>query len=86
MKYGIFCITFITFFTLLTLQVFSDEPTKSTIDDQQSVEVTIYNSNLGLVKDVRSIKLPKGEGRLKFMDVASGIMPVTVQIVTSTDC
>ncbi len=51
---------------------------KSKIDDQVTVEVTVYNSNLGLIKDTRNIALPVGEGELKFMDVASHIMPVTV--------
>jgi len=54
---------------------------KSTIDDQIAMEVTVYNSNLGLVKDTRKIKLPKGkEHELRFMDVASYIMPVTVHV------
>ncbi|MDP8266035.1 MAG: DUF4139 domain-containing protein [Candidatus Aceula meridiana] len=53
--------------------------TKSTIDDQTGVEVTVYNSNLGLVKDTRKINLPTGqENELQFMDVAAQIMPVTV--------
>jgi hypothetical protein len=52
----------------------------STIDDQQAVEVTVYNSNIGLVKDTRQLQLPKGEGELKFMDVAASILPYTVQI------
>ncbi|MFQ5963610.1 MAG: DUF4139 domain-containing protein [Candidatus Scalinduaceae bacterium] len=50
----------------------------STIDDQVTVEVTVYNNNLGLVKDTREVLLPLGEGELRFMDVASHIMPVTV--------
>ncbi len=53
---------------------------KSTVDDQTAVEVTVYNSNLGLVKDTRRIKFLKGEGELRFMDVASRIMPVTVTV------
>jgi len=51
---------------------------KSTVDDQVAVQVTVYNSNLGLIKDTREIALPLGEGELRFMDVASHIMPVTV--------
>ena len=53
---------------------------KSTIDDQKAVEVTVYNSNLGLIKDARTIGLPKGQGELRFMDVASAIIPVTVHV------
>jgi hypothetical protein len=54
--------------------------TSSTIDNQQSVALTIYNVNLGLVKDQRRITLPKGVGELKFMDVASQIIPTSVHI------
>ncbi len=51
---------------------------KSTIDDQVAVEVTVYNNNLGLIKDTRKVSLSLGKGELRFMDVASHIMPVTV--------
>lgn len=54
------------------------QTTQSTQSDQANVEVTVYNNNLGLVKDTRGVTLPSGEGELRFMDVASGIMPVTV--------
>jgi len=52
--------------------------TKSTLADQVAVEVTVYNNNLGLIKDTRKVKLPLGKGELRFMDVAAHIMPVTV--------
>ena len=55
-----------------------EKVSKSTIDDQVAVEVTVYNNNLGLIKDTRNVELPLGEGELRFMDVASHIMPVTV--------
>jgi hypothetical protein len=54
--------------------------TISTIDDQQSVSLTIYNVNLGLVRDLRALKLPRGVGELRFMDVASQIVPASVHI------
>ena len=56
----------------------AEQTTQSTQAGQTNVEVTVYNNNLGLVKDTRSLKLPAGEGELRFMDVAAGIMPVTV--------
>ena len=56
------------------------ESLSSSLADQSSVAVTIYNVNLGLVKDQRSINLPKGSGELKFMDVASQIIPASVHI------
>ncbi|HUK99692.1 MAG TPA: DUF4139 domain-containing protein [Nitrospirota bacterium] len=52
----------------------------STLDDQIGVALTIYNVNLGLVKDQRQIKLFKGIGDLRFMDVASQIIPTSVHI------
>jgi hypothetical protein len=63
----------------LSALAFGSEYT-STAADQKQVAVTIYNNNLGLVKDVRKMKLNNGDYDLKFMDVASQIMPVTVSI------
>jgi len=63
---------------LLASSVLAQTVSKSTIDDQVGVEVTVYNNNLGLIKDTRNIQLPTGEGELRFMDVAANIMPVTV--------
>jgi len=54
--------------------------TQSTVDDQQAVEVTVYNSNLALVKDQRRIALPRGQGELRFMNVAAHIRPETVYV------
>lgn len=54
--------------------------TESTVADQSSVEVTVYNNNLGLVKDRRKIALSTGEGELRFMDVAAYIQPESVHI------
>jgi hypothetical protein len=50
------------------------------LEDQTGVAVTIYNVNLGLVKDQREIKLAKGMGEVRFMDVASQIIPTSVHI------
>jgi hypothetical protein len=56
------------------------EPQKSTADDRQTVEVTIYNNDLGLVKEQRAVRIAAGEGELQFIDVPSQINPVTVHI------
>ncbi|OGW32722.1 MAG: DUF4139 domain-containing protein [Nitrospirae bacterium GWC2_42_7] len=56
-------------------------PSLSTgLEDQTGVALTIYNVNLGLVKDQRQLKLAKGTGELRFMDVASQIIPTSVYI------
>ena len=52
----------------------------STLRDQQDVSVTVYNSNMGLVKDTRLINLNPGIQELNFMDVAAKIDPTTVHI------
>ena len=53
--------------------------------DQEAVAVTVYNSNIGLVKDLRRITLPPGLTELKFGEVAGKIMPQTVSIKSLTD-
>jgi len=60
--------------------VLKTEALSSDQADQSGVAVTIYNVNLGLVKDLRSLNLPQGPGELKFMDVASQIIPASVNI------
>ena len=52
----------------------------STAADQTGVEVTVYNSDLALVKDGREIQLKEGRGELRFADVASAIRPETVHV------
>ncbi len=57
----------------------------SGLEDQSGVALTIYNVNLGLVKDQRRIKLGRGEQELRFMDVASQIIPTSVHIKSLSD-
>lgn len=56
----------------------------STIEDQKSVAITVYNSNLGLVKDTRTLRLPRGTSQLRFMDVAQQINATSVHIKSLT--
>jgi len=53
--------------------------------DQEAVSITVYNSNLGLVKDARRLRLPRGVIQLKFGEVAAKIMPQTVHIKSLSD-
>ncbi len=57
----------------------------STLKDQQSVAITIYNSNIGLVKETRLVNLQQGVQTLKFMDVAGKIDPTTVNLKSLLD-
>lgn len=52
----------------------------SSLADQKDLYVTVYNQELGLVKDTRTVKLPAGEGELRFMDVAQLVQPETVRV------
>ena len=54
-------------------------------DTQRDVMVTIYNGNLGLVKDVREARLPTGLHETEFTDVAAQIDPTTVHLKSLTD-
>ncbi|HSB09756.1 MAG TPA: DUF4139 domain-containing protein [Blastocatellia bacterium] len=56
----------------------------STPEEQKSVAITIYNVNLGLIRDRRNIALPRGEASLKFGGVAQQINPATVHIKSLT--
>jgi hypothetical protein len=50
----------------------------TTLNDQTDLSVTVYNSNIALVRDVRSLSLPSGLFRLKLMDIAATVNPATV--------
>jgi hypothetical protein len=58
---------------------------QSGLEDQTGVALTVYNVNLGLVKDIREIKLGTGISQLRFMDVASQIIPTSVYIRSLKD-
>ena len=60
-------------------------PRAVTGEDQRDVMVTVYNGNLGLVKDVREVRFPAGLGEVQFMDVAAQIDPTTVHLKSLTD-
>ena len=47
--------------------------------------VTIYNGNLGLVKDTREARLPAGTSEVQFADVAAQIDPTSVHLKSLTD-
>lgn len=60
----------------VTIPVAAEE-SRSTLDDQKSVAVTIYNENLALVKDQRKIQLGSGQNTLAFRDVSAQMRPET---------
>jgi len=61
-------------------------PDQSTsLNDQTDLAVTVYNSNIALVRDVRQLTLPSGNFRLKFMDIAATVNPATVHFRSLTE-
>jgi len=56
----------------------------STETDQKDLAITVYNSNVALVRDVRRLRLPTGTLDLRFMDIAAAVNPATVHIVSLT--
>ncbi len=59
-------------------------PLGITREDQRDVMLTIYNVDLGLVKDLREVRLPAGTTEVWFMDVAARIDPTTVHLRSLT--
>jgi hypothetical protein len=60
-------------------------PGTTTLDDQVDLAVTVYNSDIALVRDVRSIDLTRGTGDLHFMDIAATVNPTTVHFRSLTE-
>ena len=56
----------------------------STLADQKEVAVTIYNENLALVKDKRTLTLPKGENTLAFREVSGRMRPETALLQSNS--
>ena len=56
----------------------------TTASDRQSVNITVYNSNLGLVRETRRLTLPSGQVALRFADVTAQIRPETVHLASLT--
>jgi hypothetical protein len=68
-----------------TAELAAGAPQAITRDDQTGVMVTIYNGNLGLVKDIRDVRLDAGLLEVQFADVAAQIDPTTVHLKSLTD-
>src|SRR5439155_16415729 len=57
----------------------------STLDDQVDLAVTVYNSDIALVRDVRDLQLARGSFDLRFMDIAATVNPATVHFRSLTE-
>ncbi|MCB1194545.1 DUF4139 domain-containing protein [bacterium] len=61
------------------------ETTPVSSDVQTGVSLTVYNSNLALVKDTRSVDIQPDVSCIQFMDVASQIIPTSVHVKSLTE-
>ena len=68
-----------------TAEMVSASTLAVTGETQKNVMVTIYNGNLGLVKDVREVRLPVGTHEAQFTDVAAQIDPTSVHLKSLSD-
>ncbi|HYN07545.1 MAG TPA: DUF4139 domain-containing protein [Vicinamibacterales bacterium] len=60
-------------------------PQTTTLDDQTELAITVYNSNIALVRDVRTLALAQGTSDLHFMDIAATVNPATVHFRSLTE-
>jgi hypothetical protein len=60
-------------------------PGTTTLDDQVELAVTVYNSDIALVRDVRRVRLARGTADLHFMDIAATVNPATVHFRSLTE-
>lgn len=69
----------ILFMLLFAIPTFSQNP------DQKSIAVTVYNANLGVVKDLREIDIKSGTSKIFLTDVAQYIDPTSVHVKLNGD-
>jgi len=62
-----------------------DATSTTTLDDQAELAVTIYNSDIALVRDVRNLQIARGTSDLHFMDIAATVNPATVHFRSLTE-
>ena len=63
----------------------SGQDLTTTLTDQAELSLTVYNSDIALVRDVRNLQLARGIGNLRFMDIAATVNPATVHFRSLTE-
>ncbi|HEX7723844.1 MAG TPA: DUF4139 domain-containing protein [Pyrinomonadaceae bacterium] len=79
-----FLLTALLLGTVATATFAQTSEQTTTARDRQSVNITVYNSNLGLVRETRRLMLPAGRIALRFADVTAQIRPETVHLASLT--
>jgi hypothetical protein len=54
-------------------------------DDRASIEVTVYNGNLAMVRETRKTSLAKGQTRLALTGVSPAMQPATASVALQSD-
>ncbi|HUQ87572.1 MAG TPA: DUF4139 domain-containing protein [Vicinamibacterales bacterium] len=62
-----------------------DQDLTTTLNDQSELALTVYNSDIAMVRDVRNLQLSRGVGNLRFMDIAATVNPATVHFRSLTE-
>jgi len=68
-----------------TVRAAAQDATTTTLDDQAELAVTVYNSEIALVRDVRNLQIARGTSDLHFMDIAATVNPATVHFRSLTE-
>ena len=58
----------------------ADDPVVSQPEQRETVELTVYNQDLALIREVRRVDLPRGAFSLEFQGVPERIRPATLLI------
>ena len=69
-----------TIFKVILSLIFISVLSTAEETNQKSIAITVYNKNLGVVKDVRELDISSGTSVLKLTDVAQYIDPTSVHI------
>ncbi len=77
-----FVLSFAFCFATVPMALAQTSEQTTTAKDRQSVNITVYNSNLGLVRETRRLNLPAGRIALRFADVTAQIRPETVHLAS----
>jgi hypothetical protein len=74
--------TLMTLIAVLIMQAVpvSGENIIPTSEKRKSLEITVYNQNIGYVKDSRDVFVPKGASNLKLLGISPGIQPETITV------
>lgn len=82
---GVFAIAFSPRTAKQAVSAATLEQNTSTLEDQTDLALTVYNADLALVRDVRTVHLPSGSFDLRFMDIAATVNPATVHFRSLTE-